>query len=123
MREAEAESDDLFEMANLFPRTTGLAMTVWVSPRGNVRHDVRVKVNMTHGEQMNIANTAVVGLRPTQHIIAGHLSPDDQQAVFEWVSLNTAALVDYWEGRIDTIELGQLLKRIPLRQSGAPSAP
>jgi hypothetical protein len=51
------------------------------------------------------------------------LSPDDQQAVFEWVSLNTAALVDYWEGRIDTIELGQLLKRIPLRQSGAPSAP
>jgi hypothetical protein len=78
---------------------------------------------MTHGEQMNIANTAVVGLRPTPHIIAGHLSPDDQQAVFEWVSLNTAALVDYWEGRIDTIELGQLLKRIPLRQSGAPSAP
>jgi hypothetical protein len=69
MREAEAESDDLFEMANLFPRTTGLAMTVWVSPRGSVRHDVRVKVNMTHGEQMNIANTAVVGLEadPTYH--------------------------------------------------------
>jgi hypothetical protein len=27
----EPESDELFEMANLFPRTTGLAMTVWVS--------------------------------------------------------------------------------------------
>jgi hypothetical protein len=35
MREANAESDELFEMANLFPRTTGLAMTLWVSPRGN----------------------------------------------------------------------------------------
>jgi hypothetical protein len=34
----EPESDELFEMANLFPRTTGLPMTVWVSPRGNTRH-------------------------------------------------------------------------------------
>ena len=109
----EPESDELFEMANLFPRTTGLPMTVWVSPRGNARHDVRVKVNMTHGDQMNIAHTAVVGVRPTPHVITGHLSPDDRQAVFEWVSLNANALVEYWEGRIDTIQLGQALKPIP----------
>jgi hypothetical protein len=119
----EPESDELFEMANLFPRTTGLPMTVWVSPRRNARRDVRVKVNMTHGNQMNIANTAVVGVRPTPHVAAGHLSPDDQRAVFEWVLLNTAALVAYWEGGIDTIELGQQLKRIPSRPSGAPLAP
>jgi hypothetical protein len=118
----EPETDELFEMANLFPRTTGLPMTVWVSPRGNARHDVRVKVNMTHGNQMNIANTAVVGVRPTPHVAAGHLSPDDQRAVFEWVLLNTAALVAYWEGGIDTIELGQQLKRMPSRRSGAPLA-
>ena len=109
----ERDADELFELANLFPRTTGLPMTVWVSPRGNARHDVRVKVNMTHGDQMNIANTAVVGVRPTPHVIAGHLPPDDQRAVFEWVSLNAAAVVEYWDGRIDTIELGRLLKRLP----------
>ena len=119
----EPETDELFEMANLFPRTTGLPMTVWVSPRGNARHDVRVKVNMTHGDQMNIANTAIIGVRPAPHIIAGRLSPEDQRVVFEWVSLNSAALVAYWEGRIDTIELGQQLKRIPSRKGGAPSSP
>ena len=119
----ERDADDLFEMANLFPRTTGLPMTVWVSPRGNARHDVRVKINMTHGDQMNIANTAVVGVRPTPHVIAGHVSPDDERVVFEWVSLNTTALVAYWDGRIDTIELARLLKRIPSRQPGAPSVP
>ncbi len=27
--EEALETDDHFEMANLFPRTTGLAMTVW----------------------------------------------------------------------------------------------
>ena len=119
----ELDANELFEMANLFPRTTGLPMTVWVSPRGNARHDVRVNVNMTHGDQMNVANTAVVGLRPTPHVVAGPLSSDDQRAVFEWVSLNSTALVAYWEGRIDTIELGQVLKRIPSRQPGAPPAP
>ena len=110
------DTDELFEVANLFPRTTGLPMTVWVSPRGNARHDVRVKVNMTHGDQMNIANPAIVGVRPSPHVISGHLPPDDLRAVFEWISSNTAALIDYWDGRIDTIDLGQLLKRIPSRQ-------
>ena len=108
--EAETETEDLFEMANLFPVTTGLPMTVWVSPRGNARHDVRVKVNMTHGNQMNPANTAVVALRPSPRIIAGRLSPDDERAVFQWVSLNETALVSYWDGQIDTIQLGHLLK-------------
>ena len=120
---SEPDTDELVEVANLFPRTTGLPMTVWVSPRGNARHDVRVKVNMTHGDQMNIANTAIVGVRPSPHVIAGHLPPDDLRAVFEWISLNTAALVDYWDGRIDTVELGQLLKRIPSREPGASSLP
>jgi hypothetical protein len=109
----ERNADELFEMEHLFPRTTGLPMTVWVSPRGSARHDVRVKVNMTHGDQMNIANTAVIGVRPTPHVITGRLSPDDQRAVFDWISLNTAALVEYWDGRIDTVELAQLLRRLP----------
>lgn len=117
---AEApEPEDLFEMANLFPRTTGLPMTVWVSPRGNARQDVRVKVNMTHGNQMNVANTAVVGLRPAPHLIAGRLSPENERAVFQWISLNADALVQYWDGQIDTIQLGQLLKPVP-SQIGAP---
>ena len=57
-------------------------MTVWVSPRGNARHDIRVKVNMTHGDRMDIANTAVVAVRPAPRIVAGQLSPADAQAVF-----------------------------------------
>ena len=117
----EPEVDELFEMANLFPRTTGLPMTVWVSPRGNARHDVRVKVNMTHGNQMTVSNIAVIEVRPTSHVITGQLSSSDEQAVFEWVALNTNALVEYWEGRIDTIQLGQALKRLPSSQPGSGS--
>src|SRR6478672_9202992 len=97
---SDTTADELFEMANLYPDTTGLPMTVWVSPRGSARHDVRVKVNMTHGNQMSIANTAVVGVRPTPRVIAGQLSPGDTQAVFQWVVLNTGVLVAYWEGHV-----------------------
>jgi hypothetical protein len=111
--EADLEGDDLFEMANLFPATTGLPMTVWVSPRANGRHDVRVKVNVTHGNQMNPADTAVVGVRPSPHLIAGRLSPDDEAAVFQWISMKMAALLAYWEGQIDTIQLGRALKALP----------
>ena len=112
------DAGDLFDMANLFPRTTGLPMTIWVSPRGNARHDVRIRVNMTHGNQMNVANTAVVGVRPGPHLIAGQLSPDDERGVFEWIALNTAALVAYWDGQIDTIQLGERL--LPLSPPASP---
>ncbi|HEU0218548.1 MAG TPA: hypothetical protein VFQ90_17970 [Stellaceae bacterium] len=105
-----SENDELYEMANLYPRTTGLPMTVWVGPRGNARHDVRVKVNMTHGNQMNIDNTAVVGVRPSPHVIVGHLSPEDERAVSEWITLNAGPIVAYWDGDIDTLELVQTLK-------------
>jgi hypothetical protein len=43
-------------------------MTVWISPRGKARHDVRVEVNMAHDNQMSIANAAVVGVRPTPRV-------------------------------------------------------
>ena len=109
------ETGELFEMANLYPRTTGLPMTVWVSPRGNARHDVRVKINLTHGNQMTIDNTAVVAVRPTPHMIAGRLSPDDERSVFAWIALNTAAIVAYWDGDIDTLELVQTLKPLARR--------
>ena len=86
-------SEDLFEMANLYPATTGLPMTVWVSPRGNARHDVRVEVNMTNGNQMNLANTAAVAVRLQPRVVTGRLLSTDEQAVFAWVTLNEAALV------------------------------
>jgi hypothetical protein len=105
------ESDELFEMANLYPRTTGLPMTVWVS--GNARHDVRIKVNMTHGNQMTVENTAVVAVRPVPHVIAGRLSADDQNAVFDWIVLNATAIIGYWDGGIDTVQLSQLLRPLP----------
>jgi hypothetical protein len=109
---AAEEERDLFEMANLYPRTTGLPVTVWVSPRGGARHDVRVKVSRRAGDRMELDDTASVAVRPLAHVVAGDLSVEIERPVLRWVSMNADALVDYWEGRLDTIELGQRLKRV-----------
>jgi hypothetical protein len=67
---------------------------------------------MTHGNQMNPANTAVVAVRPSPRLLAGQLSPEDERAVFHWVTLNTDALIAYWDGQVDTIQLGHRLKPV-----------
>ena len=113
---SEAE-EDFFQMANLFPDDTGLPMVVWASERGQARHDVRVKVNQSHGTRMLPGNLAVVAVRPAPRLVAGNLSPADLRAVSEWVRLNEAALVDYWEYRISTAQFIQRLRRLP--SSGA----
>jgi hypothetical protein len=110
---SEAETEDLYEMANLRPKHTGLPMVIWVSERGHAQHDVRVKVSMSHGDRMNISNTAVVGVRHPPSLLAGLLNSSDQQAVFRWIALNEAVLIDYWNSVIDTVELVQRIKPLP----------
>jgi hypothetical protein len=109
---SEAEAEDLYEMANLYPKHTGLPMVIWVSERGRAQHDVRIKVSTKHGERMNIHDTAVVGVRPPS-VLAGVLTPADRNKVLHWVALNESTLIDYWERTIDTVELVQRLKLLP----------
>ncbi len=110
---AAADSDDIFFMTNLSPRMTGLPMAVWVSPRGNARHDVRIKVNTTHGNRMTIEDTAVVAVRPAPRVVAGRLSSEDRRVVADWIRLNYDAIIAYWDEGIDTAQMVQMLKPVP----------
>jgi hypothetical protein len=107
----DQEVDDLYEMANLFPRTTGLPMVVWVSPRGRARHDARIKVSLIPG-RMDIGQTAVVGIRPGPRLIEGRLGPADLELVSKWIGLNEEALIDFRNETIDAVELGGRLRKI-----------
>jgi hypothetical protein len=112
----EPDEDDPYAMANLRPATTGLPMVVWVSERGNARHDVRLKVCQVLGDRMQFNNTLSVAVRPQPHLVPGQrqrLTDADLHAVYEWIALNEAAIVDYWDGTIDTAELVQRLRRLP----------
>ena len=108
----KTQEDDLYEMANLYPRHTGLPVTVWVSVKGGARHAARVKVCRRPGDKMDASDTASVGIQPTPKLVAGTLEPAIEDAVLRWVSLNSAALMAYWNGSIDTVDLIGRLEQI-----------
>ena len=107
------EEEDPFLMSNLFPEDTGLPMTIWVSAKGGARHDVRVKVNMAHGQKVGLDNMAVVGVRPQPRLIHGTLANRDLNAVFDWIGLNREIIIDHWEGRASSAALVRALKPLP----------
>lgn len=106
------EENELFEMANLYPRDTGLPMTIWVSSKGGARHDVRVKVCRPHGDRMLAGDTAVVGVRPEPRLIEGPLPTADLKVVSAWITLNREALIGYWDGVLSTGEFVRQLQKI-----------
>jgi hypothetical protein len=106
------EENELFEMANLYPRDTGLPMTVWVSPKGNARHAVRVKVCRPHGDRMLASDTAVVGVRPEPSLIEGPLPTADLKAVSAWIQLNADVLIGYWDGTLSTGDMIRQLQKV-----------
>lgn len=116
----QLDTDELLAMTNLYPRSTGLPMVIWVGPRYGAAHDVRIKVSQAHGQRMDPGNLAVVGpcsmpgagLRPAPHIVTGRLGAADLAAVTRWIALNEAAILDHWNELIDGTELSQRLRPI-----------
>ena len=109
---ARDEVDAPYDMANLYPRDTGLPMTIWVSARGRARHDVRMKVCITPGDRIDPANTAVMAVRPEPRLVHGDLPPEDVESVAKWIEANAAALVDYRDGRLSTVEFIHQLRKV-----------
>jgi hypothetical protein len=109
---APSAEDDLYEMTNIYPRTSGLPMTVWISPRGRARHDARVKVCRVAGNRMIPEDTAVVSVRPEPVLVEGELDAAALRAVQAWIALNQDVLIDFWNGETDGIELAQRLRRV-----------
>ena len=109
---APVAGDDLYEMTYIYPRTSGLPMTVWISPRGRARHDVPVKVCRVPGNRMIPEDTAVVSVRPRPTLLEGELDAESLRAVQAWIGLNRDVLVEFWNGELDGIELAQRLRRM-----------
>jgi Domain of unknown function (DUF4160) len=112
-RSVADEPDDLFEMANLSPTLTGLPMIVWISERGRVRHDARVKVSLVHGRRARPDRTASVSVRPAVKVVAGpEIDRRDLELVRQWIELNQKAIIAYWNGDLLTDEVIARLRPI-----------
>jgi len=104
------EAEAPFEMANLFPKHTGLPFVVWMSNRGDARHDVRVKVSQ--GSRAIPSEMISVAIRPHVHVVDGNLDAGDLAALTKWIELNQDVLLKYWEGEIDTKDAMDAIRQI-----------
>ena len=75
---------------NLFPRSTGLPVSARFTIKQNRRHAVRVWVEAP-----------------------APLTAEDERTVKDWIALNEDPIRDYWEGRIDSVDAINRLRRLP----------
>jgi hypothetical protein len=115
-RPTPADAAEAYAVANLRPSDTGLPMVVWVSERGNARHDVRVKVARAHGPRAQFNDTASIAVRLQPRLAAGQLATAGLDAVTSWIALNRDVIIDYWDGAIGTVEVGSASRALGLRR-------
>jgi hypothetical protein len=103
------EVGDLFLMANVHPRRSGLPFVVYISEQQG-QHDVRVKVAEGLRAPPFVASVSV---RPEIAIVAGDLSGSDFALVRKWIELNREVIIGYWDRTIeDTADALAALKSI-----------
>ena len=101
MQNQVSEDLDFFLMANLTFKLTGLPFVVWISPRGNAKHDVRV--NVSPGPR-SISDTTTIAIRPEIRVIEGQMKTQDFALLSQWIKLNRDVLIRYWDGDIEFTE-------------------
>ncbi len=108
-KEPVTTSEDLFLMANLHPKHTGLPFVVWISTGQGAQHDVRVKVS--HGPRAHPSDFVSVAVCPDIRVMRGALTPDESERLSRWISLNLPTILAYWSEEIDTADtLAQIRK-------------
>jgi hypothetical protein len=64
----------------------------------------------------------MLAVRPAPRLVAGELSPAELGSVSDWIRLNDAVLVDYWEYRISTDQFILQLRSLPSGRTQAESS-
>jgi hypothetical protein len=120
MKKAKAdrpESIDMFTLANLWPRDTGLPTGIWIQEKTDTlqdKHGPVIRV-MTHSGKMSIRESVIVTLEEPPRLI-GRLDREYFDEVNEFIELNRKPLMDYWNHKIDFAEFARRFKKIKLNK-------
>jgi len=107
-------TEQVYGMANLYPKRTGLPVIIWVDNVGAFRtnkHNMpRVKVQNVKGDKA-IDDTFSLSIELEPKVLAGEckLSSKDLKAVTEYISDNYEVLMKAWNQEIDEDELKDIL--------------
>ena len=104
---------DLYEMANVSPKDTGLSVYVYVSPN-NSNHGPRIKVSNIKNKSWSDDNFSL-SICDKPELMNGvcKLDSNELDDTKNWIILNKNILLDYWNNKIQsTKEFLLLIKSI-----------
>ncbi len=106
----DADDDELFEMANLVPRRTGLKHRVWVSVNMHQRHHrPRLKVE---GSDKGFYPASIDDPVAFLAEWPPGFTASDFAALGRFVALNRAVLIQYWNDELDTETMIGLIRAV-----------
>lgn len=86
------------EMANLFPKRTGLSTIIWFGEVGG-QHGPRIKVSNVKGK-FAISDNFVISVSKNPEVITPRsmrLSSTELEDILDWIKLNYGDLMDMWK--------------------------
>ena len=114
-RQSRTRELDLYAMANLQPKTTGLPMTVYISNR-TAGHEPRVAISQQHGDQTNASDLFFMTIEDNPRIIGklAGIRVSDLMKVHQLLMANRGLLLHYWyqEPPLDTLDMLLKLTRV-----------
>jgi len=107
------EEELLEEVVSYRRAVTGVENTIFISPKGRTRQAARIKLAIDPRTGIDPrGETASIAISDGAVIAGGAIPAALLARVRQFIELNRAALIDYWEYRIDTEELRQRLRSI-----------
>lgn len=107
------EAMDMWEMANLSSKKTGLPnLIVWASGGGDkLQHGARIKV--VKGTKFRRELSSTVPLFGKPRIIGNaDLSQEEFTLLLKWIRLNRSAILKYYNDEISTDEFFDLIEKV-----------
>jgi spore maturation protein CgeB len=106
---------DLWEMANFWPKDTGLPMIIWLqSKTGNEKHGCRIKILTKYGDKVSFSQGFFTITVPEGKIIGNtvEITTRDIKLVKKFIDKNIDIILQYWNGEISTGDFSSLIQTI-----------
>ena len=111
-RDEWAERELLEEMTSFRKEDTGVDNTIFISPKGFTQHAPRIKLAIDPPDSFDPRGETASVMIDGGHVVAGKVPSKLLEQVRQFLELNRAVLLDYWDYKIGTTDLVRRLKSI-----------
>lgn len=111
----QLDEEQLWEMANLHPRDTGLPVIVWADSNRQMKHGLRIKFQNSYSDKTDSSSLVPMTISEDPQVpvqVKLRISNADLQKIRQWIILNKDLLVAYAKEEITTKEFVNSLKTL-----------